>query len=938
VTIDGLTPDDGTPDAAASQSIDASGPDSPPTTVVHLLAKGFEQHRDRSAVQDGDRVVTYAQLDRLSNQVAHHLTAQGVGPGDRVGLCIDRSIELVVGLVGILRSGASYVPLDPSYPRERLAVMREDARLRLVLASDAHAGWIGDDTTEVVAWSAIEAALPSLADHPPAVEPSPEDDAYVIFTSGSTGRPKGVELPHRALANLIEWQLRRRTFVPNARVLQYSSISFDVSFQEIATTLASGGHLFMIDDDERRDPQKLLRALTDQRIRRLFLPFVALRSLIEVASHGGGLPPSLLEVVTAGEQLRVDDTLRRVFADADRTLDNQYGPSETHVITAHLLDGDPSTWPDLPPIGRALDHCRVVVLDDDLQPVPDGQIGQIHLGGRNLAHGYFDRPDRTQEVFVHDAGGERLYRSGDLGSVDEAGDLHYVGRVDHQVKIRGHRVEPGEINAVGSRFPGVANCLTHTLQKSNGSPFLVTYYTVGDEQTVDREDLRRHLRSHLPEYMVPAFLMELETIGYGPSGKVDVLGLPDPRATLTSEPAYATDTQRRLGKIWADVLDFPNLPPDSDFFDMGGDSLAAVTLFLRINEEFGIDLPIATITRFSTLAALAGRIDDRLSAPDDGYRSMQLLADAPDGAPVSVLIHGGAGNVLIFAELAQRLAPDARVYGFQWSGWDGGRGERTISEMAEAYVAELRRREPEGPYRIGGHCIGGLIAIEVGRLLVESGAEVVGPLLVSDAPNLAATTYHAEDPRSNPDSNSRFERMADTMLDLVPHELRKDGWQGVRAPSAGSSAPPRPLGWKRRLIQGFPAITTPLKRARKQMRFARILVRVRLGKPVPIDQRELYCVETLRRAAAAHVPRTWPGDMVYFRAATFEGRQMALSGWWDDPFMGFGELCSGGFETHVVGGRHDDPLKSVHAAQVVRDAWAIPPLAHERRRSTPVSR
>jgi amino acid adenylation domain-containing protein len=931
VTVDRLTQDDGSghgsDHGSDPASVDTSERDSGPTTVVRLLTTGFEHHGDRPAVQDGDDVVSYADLDRLSNQVAHHLASEGVRLGDRVGLCVDRSIPLVVGLVGILKAGASYVPLDPSYPRERLAIMREDARLRLVLAGDAHADWIGGDTTDVVAWSAIEANLPSLPDHPPTVEPTPEDDAYVIFTSGSTGRPKGVEMPHRALANLVAWQLRRPTFVANARVLQYSSISFDVSFQEIATTLASGGHLFMIDDDERRDPRQLLQALEAQQIRRLFLPFVALRSLVEVASRTGGLPASLVEVITAGEQLRVDDALRGVFADGGRTLDNQYGPSETHVITAHLLDGDPSTWPDLPPIGRALDHCRVAVLDDDLRPVPEGQVGEIHLGGRNLAHGYFDRPDRTEEVFVHHADGARLYRSGDLGSVDEAGQLHYLGRVDHQVKIRGHRVEPGEINTVGSRFPGVANCLTHTFHKPNGAPFLVTYYTVGDERTVDQDDLRRHLRTHLPEYMVPAFLMELESIRSGPSGKVDVLGLPDPRTTLAAEPTYATETERRLGVIWAEVLDFPNLPTDSHFFDMGGDSLAAVTLFLRISEEFGIDLPLATITQVPTLAALAGRIDARLCAPADDYRSLQLLADGPDDAPPTVLIHGGAGNVLIFAELAARLAPASRVYGFQWSGWDGGRGERTITEMAAAYVEELRRREPDGPYRLGGHCIGGLIAIEVGRLLVESGAEVIGPLLVSDAPNLAAATYRPEDPHADPETEGRFDRMADAMLDLVPHELREEGWQGVRTPSARVDHPARRLGWKRRLVQRFPAITTPLKQARKQMRYARILALVRLGKTVPIDQRELYCVETLRRAAAAHRPQPWPGDIVYFRAATFEGRQMALSGWWDDPFMGFGELCTGRFETHVVGGRHDDALKSIHVAAILREAWAIPPIA-----------
>ena len=618
---------------------------------------------------------------------------------------------------------------------------------------------------------------------------------FVVFTSGSTGRPKGVEMPHRAIANLIEWQLARRSFRPRARVLQYSSISFDVSLQEVSTTLASGGQLFMVPDEQRRDARQLLRLLEELRIERLFLPFVALRGLVEVAQRSGGLPESLAEVITAGEQLRVDDSLRDVFAARpDATLDNQYGPSETHVITAHLLDGDPRGWPDLPPIGTAISNCEVLLLDENGHRVADGDIGELYLGGRSLAHGYIGRPDLTAERFVtlapeHGAEGEhRYYKAGDLGRLDDHGDILFQGRADHQVKIRGYRVEPGEINAVASRMPGVAQCLSHTFHKASGAPFIVTYYVTDESATVDPVDLRQHLRTHLPSYMVPAFVVRLDRIDLGPSGKANLQSLPDPRQSAAQEsPEYATDTERKLAAIWSDVLEFPNLPPDADFFDLGGDSLAAVTLFLRIAEEFDTELPLATISQASTLRALAARIDGGASLTD-GYRSLQVLQDGEPGVPPLVLVHGGGGNVLIFSELAANLGPSQPVYAFQWSGWDGHRGESTVAAMADAYVSELRRFAPVGPYRLGGHCIGGLTAIEMAQRLVELGAEIDGPLIVSDAPNLAARSHRVEEPDSDATTEQRFNAMVEELLSRVADELRTDGWRGLTRTGASTSA------------------------------------------------------------------------------------------------------------------------------------------------------
>jgi amino acid adenylation domain-containing protein len=904
----------------------AAGP--APSTVTEWIRRGVELGGDAPALSFGAERLSHSELDALSNRIARHLVEHGVVRGDRIGLCIDRSVELVACLLAILKCGAAYVPLDPTYPRDRLTMMREDADLRLVLASEPHARWIGGDSAangSVHSWDTVAAGLGEYPSTPVDVAVGPEDDAYVIFTSGSTGRPKGIQMPHRALANLIDWQLGRATFEPGARVLQYSSISFDVSFQEVATTLASGGELIMVRDGDRRDPRLLLGVLRDLHVQRLFLPFVALRSLVEVANQGDGLPRDLTEIITAGEQLRVDDVMREVFGRSPLlTLDNQYGPSETHVITAHLLGGDPRTWPDLPPIGRALTNCSAEVLDDDRNPVGPGSIGEIYLGGINLAHGYFGRPDLTDKAFVvigHGDDSRRLYRTGDLASVDEYGDIHYQGRVDDQVKIRGHRIEPGEINSVASRLDGVAQCLTHVFRRPNGAAYLVTYFTTTDPD-IDSARLREHLRDHLPDYMVPAFVIELDQFHLGPSGKADLRSMPDPRTSGTfPTPVYDTDTERRLAAIWNDVLDFPNIPADANFFDLGGDSLAAVTLFLRISEEFDLELPLAALAQTPTISALAQRIDEGGGETGEGYRSLQLLQDGPDDVPPMFLVHGGGGNVLIYGEFAANLAPAQRVYAFQWSGWDGRRGERTIPEMAAAYAAELRRAAPEGPYRIGGHCIGGLIAIELAHLLVADGGEIDGPLIISDAPNLAARSYHRDDPDSSPASRERCDQRADEVLSMVPAQLRTGDWRGSRDPKPVD--PNRP---QRSKVQSILARLPWLVRLIRVVRdWFRIDLRVLTNRTVPINLRERYCTNTLIRAAKRHRPSPWNGDVLYLRAGTFEAKTMGLEGWWDDTTLGFEELCEGRFDLHVVGGYHNDPFSFTYSADRVREALRITP-------------
>jgi len=889
--------------------------------VTEWLACGVECAGDSPALWFRDTALSHCELDRLGNRVANHLVKAGVKRGDRVGLCLDRSVEMVAALIGILKAGAAYVPLDPDYPPERLAMMKEDARLRLLLVHSRHAGRFGKHSEALLIWEHIEDALMDEPASCPGVEVDPEDIAYVIFTSGSTGRPKGIAMPHRALSNLIEWQLGRRSFRSGARVLQYSSISFDVSFQEIATTIASGGTLFLVSTDDRKDPRKLLKQLVEQRIERLFLPYVAMRSMIEAALVVDIYPEALKEIITAGEQLRIDDAVRAFFANiAGATLDNQYGPSETHVITAHLLEGDPSVWPDLPPIGTPLANNSVHILNDMMHPVGIGEEGELYLAGRNLAHGYLHREEATRHAFIpnpHEIPLRPiLYKTGDLGAYNEDGSINFLGRKDHQVKIRGHRVEPGEINAAAARFSGIAHCLTHVVVGSGGVAQLATYYVVQEEIRVEPLALRQHLSDALPDYMVPAFLVEIAKIPHTPSGKIDLKSLPRPaieNSQYSGEKCrYKSETEVRVAGIWNELLGLDNIPRTADFFELGGDSLRAVTLFLKIYQQFGKELPLSTLALAPSISELAKLVDGTNNDDLDTYRALQMIQGGDDGETPLFLIHGGAGNVLIFTEFAKNLGSHQPVYGFQWSGWDGMRGETSVPGMAQAYKEELLRFRPSGPYRIGGNCIGGLVAIELANLLKRDGMDVEEPLIVWDSPNLRSNHHRAKEPWGNPGAVAEFGKMKEELIRLATDSAGRDI---AAAPAARTSGL---IGFLKR-IPGLHPLELWIKALPKTIPIQWALWR---GRPVPMDLRPTFCLRAMIAAVKRYQSPGYEGDMLYFRSYSVLGRDFSLPGWWADPYLAFGELCTGRFDAHVVGHGHNDVLSLSETGEIAHAVFS----------------
>lgn len=891
-------------------------------TVTEWLNHGFVHYKDATVLEFGQYEMSYGELNSLSNKVANYLGGQGIKRGDRVGICLDRSPEMIASIIGILKTGAAYVPLDSNYPVERLSMMSEDARLSLLIVHKANKDRFNDKLNRIAEWESIKQGIENhsaLYDSP---DISGEDVAYIIFTSGSTGRPKGIEMPHRALSNLIAWQLDRSYFKPKARVLQYSSISFDVSFQEFATTFASGGTLVLVKDTDRRDPRILLELLGDYEIERLFIPFVALRSLVEVANTSKKYPASLVEVITAGEQLRVDGGLRIFFKKlAGAVLDNQYGPSETHVISAYLLDKNPSKWADLPPIGKPIINNNIYIFDENLEPVARGDQGELYLAGKNLAHGYIGRDDLTRNAFIKTHGEACnypvLYKTGDLGFYNEQGDIEFLGRADHQIKIRGYRVETGEIDTVGMTYPGVSQCITKAIEDHWHRMQLVTYYLPKNGSDISGEAFKAHLAQVLPEYMIPAFVTKLKEVPYTPSGKVDIKSLPKPDVNIGISDEvveYKTETEARLAEIWSRVLRMNNIARKADYFELGGDSLNAVILFMEIEKTFGTYLPLATLTQASSIEELAEIIDRK---NDEGgfneFRSLQVIQlGNPEKVPL-FLVHGGAGNVLMFNDLAKGVSPDQPIYAFQWPGWDGKKGENDILGMAAFYKKELLKAFPEGPYLLGGHCIGGIIAVELANLLKEDGREVLGPVLVSDAPNLHSKSYYFTEPEDSEDHQEMLRDLkANLYAEIMPGDVEVSN-------SNENKHSKKKFPTLAKLLPFYSMLGKIYSGVRYQMRVLIIQVKVKMSITIPVQDRRFYSGKAQLDAIKKHKKTTYSGDIIYFKSEVLNGRVLNLKGWWNDMFFGFGEICDGHFDTYVIGGKHNDIFKSKNTHRIIKD-------------------
>jgi len=706
----------------------------PLVDVVTLFERQVEATPDNGAVAFEDQRWTYRDLDRVSRSVATRLVGGGAKPGDAIGVALNRSPEMIAVIWGVLRAGLICVPLDVSYPAHRLALILDSARPYRVIAHSEHAHVASDDI--------VLRVEKVVAEIEPASFPTPklDDLALLLFTSGSTGRPKGVELSHRMWANYTQWQLRVPSGVPGASTLQFAPLSFDMAFQEIFSTLCGGGELRLVSSEDRLDPSILLRLLDQYQVQRVLLPFVALQGLAEASNALGVRPRALRVVVSSGEQLRITEEVRAFCAAIPGLLlENQYGPTETHQVTYHSLTGNPARFPNLPPIGRPLDGVEIQVLNPEMLPVPVGVTGDIYLGGDCLARGYHRAPELTKERFLPHPwrAGARLYRTGDLGRVLGNGDVVWLGRADTQVKVRGFRIEPAEVELAvmrqAERQPGIRGVAVVARDRNGADAFLAAFLT-GDRDAVDFSELRKALRAELPDYMVPSHFVWVDALSLTPSGKRDdaaLRAIPLAQELTVEHVPPRDDYEQMLAELLAELLNVHSVGIRDDFFALGGTSLTAMRLVLTIEKRYGVGIPIAALIETPTIEGLAERLRARSAVLE--FEPLVAIRTGGDRPPL-FLVHPLGGHVLCYLPLARILPAGRPVYALQAAGSDqGSRPILTIEEMAAEYLTAVRRVQPEGPYVLGGWSFGGFVAYEMARQLRAVDPESVEHLIVLDS-------------------------------------------------------------------------------------------------------------------------------------------------------------------------------------------------------------
>lgn len=720
---------------------------------VHVFfEKQAKLNPELIAVTDGQSSLNYSEMNLRSSALAAHIKNAGALPDMPIGILMERSIQLPLAVLAVLKSGSAYVPMDPAYPEDRLAYMIEKAGIKIILSTSsmrdhpciksADVIWVDDlkeEQTECVISS------PNQQRH---------NLAYIKFTSGSTGKPKAVAMPHSSLINLISWQLGHSVCGIGSNTLQFAALSFDVSFQEMFSTWAVGGTLVMVAEDTRRDLVELTRYIEEQNIHRLFLPFVMLQELANAATVLSVFPTSLREVITAGEQLQITTSIITFFETLqDCRLINQYGPTESHVVSFHELDRNRQSWDALPPIGRPIHNTRLYILDAQLNPVPAGVPGELYIAGSCLAKGYFNDPILTSERFI-DVSTEidpegKIYRTGDLCCFRHDGAIDYLSRIDQQVKVRGFRVELSEIETVIRRHPKVSEVVVDARGSGRQSKKLISYIIQDNEDAGQNSDdivesIRESLLNELPDYMVPSAFVFVESFAKTPSGKLDRRALPEPEFVKSNQEFVqpSTETEKRLAVIWCEILDLETISIQESFFDAGGDSLAAAVMFIGIKTSFGKELPVSTLYKKRTIEALAAAIESNSS----NEKATALVAMQSEGNRNPVfLVHGGWGSILHLRNLVELMGKDQPCYGLEAPDAETSPMYETVEERAAAYLVEILELKPQGPYQLGGYCMGGILALEMARQLREQGQQVDLLLLIDCfAPGYVLHTGDAE--------------------------------------------------------------------------------------------------------------------------------------------------------------------------------------------------
>jgi amino acid adenylation domain-containing protein len=670
------------------------------------------------AVEIAGRRVTYRELNDRANTLAIELVARGVGPDALVGLCIERSAELVVAVLAILKAGGAFVPIDPELPRDRVRFMLEETQATLVLVDAARSNWmyeiVGLLGTKVIVVAARDADAPVPRTANLADRCAPEHRAYLMFTSGSTGRPKGVLVPHRAVCNHALWFADRLDMTPADRMLQHASIGFDAAMAEIFAPLVVGATVVLAPPKVHRDLLALPELLRTERISVAQIVPSALRVVVD--APGFDACHTLRYLVIGGEALE-GSLAAAVLANLPHVrLGNFYGPTEAAVdATSHEVTRVDADSPTVP-IGKPIANVRCRILDPWLDLTPIGVPGELCLGGLGLANGYLNAPERSAAWFVDDpfAPGERLYRTGDLARYLPDGTIEFIGRVDTQVKLRGYRIELAEVESPLRQHPDVRQAAVVLREDTPGDPQLVAYVVLKAESTLTIHDLRALLRDQLPAYMVPSAYCLLDSLPLMSNAKLDRRALPAPSPMAFdahARPPLEDPLERSLQEIWERSLRVQPIGPDDDFFALGGHSLKAIRLLADVERELGVALRAATLFEAPTIRRLAAWMRD-----DRARTVSTVIPVQPKGDRSPLFFAPGAGGELfVFDALGRSLGVDQPLYVldmYVFDEIDRPDTPLTLGEVAARMLADIRRVQPQGPYQLAGYSLGGNIVLE----------------------------------------------------------------------------------------------------------------------------------------------------------------------------------------------------------------------------------
>ena len=693
--------------------------DYPLVTLPFLFRKSVKEHPERIAVESEGVMINYTELGALVDRLSNRLVKEGVKPGDYVGVFMPRDHRLPASLLAVQFAGAAYIPLDPVYPAERIAMILEDAKAKLVITLDNLAELLpaGTPVITVDEWPDEQGEANDYS--------SIDKLAYIIFTSGSTGRPKGVGILQQSFVNFL-WSMKENPgMTTRDKLLAVTTVSFDIAGLELFLPLICGASLYFVGTSEQHDAVRLMELISQRRISFMQATPTTWKMLMTAGWSGN----KNLKVLCGGEALTRDlanEVTKRVQA-----MYNVYGPTETTVWSSIAKVTETVDNTGVVPLGEPVANNFLYITDSFLNPLPAGVPGELLIGGDGVSVGYIGRDDLTKERFLPDpfAGGDsRLYKTGDLVRRTVRGEIEYLGRTDFQIKIRGFRIEPGEIEEVLSMHPSVEHAVVILRNDIGGTPRLVAYYTLKRGQDdPGRLILKGFLTSRLPDYMVPSVYMMLEAVPLTLNGKVDRKALPLPElAQMPKEkdtilPASATE--QVIFGIWSELLGFDSFGVTDDFFDLGGHSLLAVSLMTKIEHKLKVRLPLAILFDLPTIRGLAEKIDQ--GGTDVFWRALVPIRTTGNRPPL-FLIHGAGLNILLYNSLVDHMPADQPVYGIQAKGLDGKEEPlTTIEDIAAFYITEMKTVQPEGPFALAGFSLGGLIAFEVARQLKAEGIPVL---------------------------------------------------------------------------------------------------------------------------------------------------------------------------------------------------------------------